>query len=61
MLNLTTDSTDLLNLKFFMGELKTFIDGFPFHGFYFPVSYLEGVQVIVEQVHVQSYIELISG
>ena len=44
-----------------MGELKTFIDGFPFHGFYFPVSYLEGVQVIVEQVHVQSYIELISG
>jgi len=45
LLNSTTDATDRLNLEFFTGELKTFIDGFPFHGFYFPVSYLEGVQV----------------
>ena len=46
LLDSTTDATDRLNLEFFTGELKTFIDGFPFHGFYFPVSYLEGVQVM---------------
>ena len=48
LLNSTTDATDRLNLEFFAGELKTFINGFPFHGFYFPISYLEGVQVLTE-------------
>ena len=41
----TTDEDTLLNLEFLRLELLTFIDGFPFKGFYFPVSYLEGAQV----------------
>jgi len=45
LLNSTTDERDRLNLEFFKGELKPYIEGFPFHGFYYPVSYLEGVQV----------------
>ena len=47
-MNSTTDERDRLNLEFFKGELKPYIEGFPFHGFYYPVSYLEGVQVILK-------------
>jgi uncharacterized protein (DUF885 family) len=39
------DETDRLNLQFLAAEVATFIDGFSFSGFYFPISYLEGVQV----------------
>jgi len=35
----------LLNLDFFIAEVQTFIDGAQYNGFYFPISYLEGVQV----------------
>ena len=45
MMGQTTDEVTLLNLEFLRLELMTFIDGFPFKGFYFPVSYLEGAQV----------------
>ena len=41
----TTDEAALLNLEFLRLELLTFMDGFPYKGFYFPVSYLEGPQV----------------
>ena len=38
------DETDqkevLLNLKLFREELLTFINGYPFKGFYFPVRFL---------------------
>ena len=36
---------DKLNLELFQSELKTFVDGFPSAGFYFPVNNIEGVQV----------------
>lgn len=36
---------DRLNLKLLTAELDTFIDGFPFQGYFFPVNFLEGVQV----------------
>jgi len=35
----------LLNLRFLVAELNTFIKGYPFKGFYFPINYMEGVQV----------------
>ena len=41
----TTDEVTLLNLEFLKLELQTFIDGYPFKGFFFPISYLEGLQV----------------
>jgi uncharacterized protein (DUF885 family) len=34
-----------LNLSLFKAEVSTFINGFPFKGFYFPINFLEGVQV----------------
>ena len=45
MMGQTTDEVTLLNLEFLRLELLTFIEGFPYKGFYFPVSYLEGAQV----------------
>ena len=45
MIGQTTDEVTLLNLEFLRLELLTFIYGFPYKGFYFPVSYLEGAQV----------------
>ena len=63
----TTDEVTLLNLEFLRLELLTFIDGFPFKGFYFPVSYLEGAQVdfqkLIEWTTFESskdYVDLIS-
>ena len=35
--NQTTDESSLLNLQFLEAELQTFIDGFLFKGFYFPI------------------------
>ena len=45
MIGQTTDEVTLLNLEFLRLELLTFIHGFPYKGFYFPISYLEGAQV----------------
>ena len=63
----TSDEDILLNLEFLRLELLTFIDGFPFKGFYFPISYLEGVQVdfqkLIEWTSFESgedYIDLIA-
>ena len=36
-LDLTTDPTIRLNLQFLKAELLTFIEGFPFKGFYYTV------------------------
>jgi len=41
----TDDEEVLLNLQFLKKELETFVEGFDFKGFYFPVNYLEGIQV----------------
>merc|ERR1719312_317290 len=43
--NETVDEEKLQNLQFFTAEVQTFVDGYEFNGFYFPISYLEGVQV----------------
>jgi len=43
--NQTIDEDVILNLQFFIAEVQTFVDGYEFNGFYFPISYLEGVQV----------------
>jgi len=43
--NQTENADLLLNLDFLVAEVQTYVDGYPFNGFYFPVSYLEGVQV----------------
>ncbi len=34
-----------LNLNLFVCEVSTFVDGFNFKGFYFPINFLEGVQI----------------
>ena len=46
----TSDEDILLNLEFLRLELLTFIDGFPYKGFYFPISYLEGIQVDLQKL-----------
>jgi len=33
------------NLEFFVGEVKTFTDGYKFKGFYFPINYMEGLHI----------------
>ena len=35
----TDDDQVLLNLQFLKKELETFVDGFEYKGFYFPVKY----------------------
>ena len=39
MKNQTMDESSLLNLEFLEAELQTFIDGFIFKGFYFPIRF----------------------
>jgi len=41
----TMDEETSQNLQFFVAEVQTFVDGYEFKGFYFPISYLEGAQV----------------
>jgi len=36
---------EALNLKLFLAELDTFIDGYECQGFLFPVNYMEGVHI----------------
>jgi len=36
---------DLLNLELFRAELNTFIQGYKFKGFHFPLNYMEGVHI----------------
>ena len=38
-LNLTKDPDIRLNLELFKAELQTFIEGFSFKGFYFPIRF----------------------
>jgi uncharacterized protein (DUF885 family) len=52
LLGNTTDEDLTLNLEFFVAELQTFVDGFPYHGFLFPIDYLEGVQVDFQKLAV---------
>ncbi|XP_059084330.1 uncharacterized protein LOC131881468 isoform X2 [Tigriopus californicus] len=39
-----------LNLRFLKAELETFITGYQFKGFYFPICYLEGVHIDFERL-----------
>jgi len=39
------DQEDYLNLKLFLAELDTFLDGYECKGFLFPINYMEGVQI----------------
>eukprot|EP00096_Caligus_rogercresseyi_P013146 TRINITY_DN5819_c0_g1_i1.p1 TRINITY_DN5819_c0_g1~~TRINITY_DN5819_c0_g1_i1.p1 ORF type:complete len:572 (-),score=176.27 TRINITY_DN5819_c0_g1_i1:100-1815(-) len=41
----TESNEDRVNLEIFMNQLETFITGYEFSGFYYPVCYLEGPQV----------------
>ena len=50
LVDTTEDQTQLLNLQFFAAEVGTFVTGFPFSGFFYPISYLEGVQVDFEKL-----------
>lgn len=43
--NSTKDKMDQLNLKFFIAHVETFVAGYKHKGFYFPINFLEGVQV----------------
>ena len=48
LLEQETEPAVRLNLQFFIAEVQTFIDGYEYGGFYFPVSYLEGAQVSLQ-------------
>ncbi|XP_023331422.1 uncharacterized protein LOC111703643 isoform X2 [Eurytemora carolleeae] len=50
LLSSTADPEQNLNLRFLIAELDTFISGFPFTGFYYPMNYMEGVQVDFEKL-----------
>jgi len=50
LLNLTEDKGLKLNIRFLISELDTFINGYPFKGFHFPINYMEGVQVDFEKL-----------
>ena len=39
------DSEEKEELEFFEAEVGTFVEGFPHRGFFFPINYMEGVQV----------------
>lgn len=45
LLNSTQEPQLTLNIKLFMAETQTFISGYPFKGFFYPMNYMEGVQV----------------
>lgn len=42
--------SDLLKLRLFKAEVGTFIDGYRFNGFLFPINYMEGVHVDFERL-----------
>jgi len=50
LLKTITDANDRLNLEFFIAELSTFIDGYTFKGFYFPLNYMEGVHIDFQRI-----------
>ena len=50
LLDQTDDEGLKLNIRFLIAELGTFINGYPFKGFFFPINYMEGVQVDFEKL-----------
>jgi len=50
LLDQAEDPAIKLNIRLFIGELDTFINGYKFKGFYFPINYMEGVQVDFERL-----------
>ena len=50
LLKRTTDAKELLNLQLLIAELNTFIDGYRFKGFYFPINYDKGVHLDFQRV-----------
>ena len=59
LLDEETDPGKISNLKFFIKEIETFIEGYPLKAFYFPISYLEGVQVDFERLAEWSSVETV--
>ena len=47
----TDDEQVLLNLQFLEGQLQTFVDGYQFKGFYFPVKYNRKPRVINNSIN----------
>eukprot|EP00091_Calanus_sinicus_P005102 TRINITY_DN15481_c0_g1_i1.p1 TRINITY_DN15481_c0_g1~~TRINITY_DN15481_c0_g1_i1.p1 ORF type:complete len:169 (-),score=37.89 TRINITY_DN15481_c0_g1_i1:27-533(-) len=43
LLKISRDLNDRLNLEFLIVDLSTFIEGYHMKGFYFPITYLDGV------------------
>ena len=55
-LDKTTDPDIRLNLELLKAELQTFIEGFPFKGFYFPIKYdLKGIKHRTECIYVNTF------
>jgi uncharacterized protein (DUF885 family) len=50
LLSSTQDPEQNLNLRFFIAEIQTFISGYPYTGFYYPMNYMEGVQVDLQKL-----------
>ena len=44
------NKTDKLNMDLFRAELQTFIEGYKFQGFLFPINFLEGVHVDFQRI-----------
>ena len=66
MKNQTMDESSLLNLEFLEAELQTFIDGFPFKGFYFPIRFEINIKEVesfysrlIQSFSAEKYIHLI--
>ncbi|XP_076033292.1 uncharacterized protein LOC143020657 [Oratosquilla oratoria] len=45
-----TDHADKINLRVFKAEMQTFIEGYPFKGYLFPINFNEGIHVDFEKL-----------
>lgn len=52
----TDDEEVLLNLQFLKKELETFVEGFDFKGFYFPVKYALNFQPLMKNMKEKYFI-----
>ena len=52
------DEEVLLNLQFLKKELETFVEGFDFKGFYFPVKYALNFQPLMKNMKEKYFIQL---
>jgi len=63
----TAEGEERNNLEFFQAEVGTFVDGFFYRGFYFPINYMEGVHVDFQRLpewatltHLKDYEDLLA-